>query len=66
MARHEASLADLALGPPLRLLGLDAAQAARHPAPPWVWSLSVLVLDGIFRNQWGQKGMKLGIITYRL
>lgn len=31
----KATLADLATGPPLRLLGLDAAQAARHPAPPW-------------------------------
>lgn len=35
----EATLADLAAAPgeQLRLMGLDAAQASRHPAPPWVW-----------------------------
>ena len=31
----QATLADLAAGPQIRLLGLDASQAVRHPPPPW-------------------------------
>ncbi len=65
----EATLADLAAAPgeQLRLMGLDAAQASRHPAPPWVWMPSEAPLESGSLIQLGvEQGDGVGVMIKKL